>query len=161
LKSVDEAIRRRVHLVPFAVTIPEADRDPELAEKLKQEWPGILAWMIEGCLQWQTMGLKPPGSVKQATAKYFEAEDSLNLWLEDCCEKKPDAWESSSALFTSWQGWASSKGEAPGSMKHLTQMLEAKGFVKQRKNTARGFIGLRLHMPGGIAPGSVTLVTPT
>jgi putative DNA primase/helicase len=48
LRSVNEAIRRRFHLVPFAVTIPP-DRDRELAEKVKAEWSGILAWMIEGC----------------------------------------------------------------------------------------------------------------
>jgi putative DNA primase/helicase len=42
LRGVDEAIRRRMHLVPFTVTIPEAERDTELFEKLKAEWPGIL-----------------------------------------------------------------------------------------------------------------------
>ena len=56
LRSVDEAIRRRFHLIPFAVTIPAEERDVELAEKLKAEWPGILAWMIKGCLEWQAKG---------------------------------------------------------------------------------------------------------
>jgi putative DNA primase/helicase len=53
LRSVDEAIRRRFHLVPFAVTIPEHERDLELTKKLKAEWPGILAWIIQGCVEWQ------------------------------------------------------------------------------------------------------------
>jgi putative DNA primase/helicase len=53
LRSVDQAIRRRFYLLPFVVTIPAEDRDLELAEKLKAEWPSILAWMIEGCLAWQ------------------------------------------------------------------------------------------------------------
>src|SRR5262249_10483492 len=52
-RNVDEAIRRRVKLIPFTVTIPEAERDPQLSEKLKAEWPGILRWMIDGCLMWQ------------------------------------------------------------------------------------------------------------
>jgi len=52
LRSVDEAIRRRFHLVPFAVTIPAEERDGELTEKLKAEWPGILAWIVAGCLKW-------------------------------------------------------------------------------------------------------------
>jgi putative DNA primase/helicase len=52
LRSVDEAIRRRFHLIPFTVTIPPAERDEHLPEKLKSELPGILAWMIEGCLDW-------------------------------------------------------------------------------------------------------------
>ncbi len=57
LRTVDEAIRRRFHLVPFTVTIPPEKRDPSLTEKLRQEWPGILEWMIEGALAWQEQGL--------------------------------------------------------------------------------------------------------
>ena len=53
LTSVDEAIRRRLLLVPFTVQIPLAERDKELPDKLKPEWPGILRWMIDGCLDWQ------------------------------------------------------------------------------------------------------------
>ena len=86
LKSVDEAIRRRFHLIPFKVTIPEAEMDLALGEKLKKEWPGILAWAVKGCLGWQAMGLKPSASVLQATADYLEAEDSCALWLEESCE---------------------------------------------------------------------------
>jgi putative DNA primase/helicase len=63
LRGVDEAIRRRMHLIPFLVTIPAAERDPELGEKLKAEWPGILAWMIDGCLDWQRQRLAPPTAV--------------------------------------------------------------------------------------------------
>jgi hypothetical protein len=78
LRSVDEAIRRRFHLIPFAVTVPEAERDPDLAEKLKEEWPGVLAWLIKGCLEWQAEGLQPPQAVRAATEAYLSAEDSLS-----------------------------------------------------------------------------------
>jgi putative DNA primase/helicase len=50
LRSVDEAIRRRFHMIPFSVTIPPDRRDGQLSEKLKAEWPGILQWIVEGCL---------------------------------------------------------------------------------------------------------------
>jgi putative DNA primase/helicase len=59
LRSVDEAIRRRFNLIPFTVTIPPDERDLKLADKLKPEWPGILQWMIDGCLEWQRIGLAP------------------------------------------------------------------------------------------------------
>ena len=77
LRSVDEAIRRRFNLVPFTVTIPPDERDPKLTEKLKAEWPGILQWMVEGCLEWQRIGLAPPKVVAEATAAYLEAEDAV------------------------------------------------------------------------------------
>jgi len=60
LNTVDEAMRRRLNLIPFNVTIPEKDRDPHLGEKLKAEWPQILQWMIDGCLEWQEHGLSAP-----------------------------------------------------------------------------------------------------
>jgi putative DNA primase/helicase len=42
LRSVDEAIRRRLHLIPFTVTIPPAERDLSLSEKLRAEWGAYL-----------------------------------------------------------------------------------------------------------------------
>ena len=81
LRSVDEAMRRRLHFIPFAVTIPKEERDLRLKEKLKAEWPGILTWMIEGCLDWQQNGLRPPASVRAATDAYLDGEDTLAAWL--------------------------------------------------------------------------------
>ena len=77
LTGVDEAIRRRFHLVPFDQTIPEHERDHELSNKLKAEWPGILAWMLEGCLEWQKIGLSPPEIVRAATDNYLSLYLSL------------------------------------------------------------------------------------
>ena len=69
--------RRRFNLVPFTVTVPPAERDPGLAEKLKEEWSGILAWAIEGCLEWQRIGLIPPSAVTKATENYLTEEDAV------------------------------------------------------------------------------------
>ena len=44
LDNVDEAMRRRLLLVPFTVQIPPDERDPDLPRKLKAEWPAILRW---------------------------------------------------------------------------------------------------------------------
>jgi putative DNA primase/helicase len=111
LRSVDEAIRRRFHLVPFTITIPPADRDAKLAEKLQAEWPGILAWAIEGCLDWQKFGLAPPTAVLAATAAYLEGEDALAAWIDEACEQIADAWENSTILYRSWKSWAERVGE--------------------------------------------------
>lgn len=145
LRSVDEAIRRRFHLVPFAVTIPEHERDLELTKKLKAEWPGILAWIIQGCLEWQKIGLRPPAAVREATDAYLESEDAIASWLEERCERDPNAWESSAAIFASWSAWAAAAGEFVGSQKQLTQKLEKRGgFVKKRTNKSQGMSGFRI-----------------
>jgi putative DNA primase/helicase len=155
LRSVDEAIKRRFHLWPFAVTIPEADRDPDLADRLKAEWPGIFDWLIEGCMEWQTMGLTPPKAVTDATTKYLESEDAVAAWIEERCELKPE-WTSSADLFASWQDWAQRAGEYVGSQRHLSQKLESRGFEPLRKMFGRGFIGLVLKQtePYGTSYGT-------
>lgn len=145
LRSVDEAIPRRFHLIPFAVTIPAEERDGELAEKLKAEWPGILAWLIGGCLEWQTEGLRPPKAVLDATEAYLSAEDSLAAWMDDRCDCDQHAWSSLSALFASWSDWAIKAGEVPSSRKRFSQAIEARGFQAHRRKVGQGFYGLRIR----------------
>src|SRR5262249_35545018 len=128
LRSVDEAIRRRFHLIPFTVTIPADERDRDLDAKLAAEWPGILAWMIEGCLQWQQIGLAPPSVVTEATGAYLEAQDATSAWIEEQCERDPNAWERSSALFASWKAWAERSGEPAGDVKRFRDRLETRGI---------------------------------
>jgi putative DNA primase/helicase len=145
LRTVDEAIRRRFHLVPFTVTIPPEERDPELKEKLRKEWPGILAWMIQGCLDWQQRDLDPPAAVRDATASYMEAEDSIATWLSECCSRHPTDWEGSTALFGSWSVWARHAGETVGSQKAFVQNLENnRGLTAKRNKSGRGFQGISI-----------------
>jgi putative DNA primase/helicase len=144
LRSVDEAMRRRFNLIPFTVTIPPEERDPDLTRKLKAEWPGILAWMVEGCLTWQRDGLHPPEIVKAATAAYLEGEDALTAWIEECCETDRLAWTRVSDLYASWKAWADKSGEYAGSTKRFVQTLEGHGYEQRRTHTGRGYMGLRL-----------------
>ncbi len=142
LRTVDEAIKRRFHLIPFAVTIPAVDRDSELTDKLKAEWPGILRWLVAGAIEWQASGLQPPPAVVSATAAYLEAEDAFAAWIDERCERDASAWSPSSALFASWTDYAVAAGEAAGSQKRFSQTLEARGFERHKKSTAQGFNGL-------------------
>jgi putative DNA primase/helicase len=128
LRGVDEAIRRRMNLIPFSVTIPEAVRDPDLLEKLKAEWPGILRWMIEGCTRWQGEGLAQPDIVRQATADYIAAEDALAQWMAECCTIKATHTARLAGLFESWRKWAEAAGEFVGSQKRFSQAMQDRGF---------------------------------
>jgi putative DNA primase/helicase len=155
-RGVDEAIRRRFLLLPFLITVPEGERDPDLPEKLKAEWPGILAWMIAGCIEWQERGLRPPAAVLEATKTYLEAEDAFQLWLSDAITRDSNAWESTAELFQSWTSWSKAAGEQTGSQKRFVQALDAAGFTaaKNPGKTKRGFRGLKLNRPDlASAPG--------
>jgi len=154
LRNVDEAVRRRFHLVPFTVTIPDEERDPALPERLRAEWPGILAWAIDGCRAWQTEGLAPPSTVAEATAEYLEAEDTFKAWMDEELVEHPGCFESSAALFASWSAWAEKAGERPGSKKRFAQLMAVRGGVqgKDTKKVKRGFWGFRLKDARDSAP---------
>ena len=147
LRNVDEAIRRRLHLIPFTVTIAEQERDPDLAEKLKTEYPGVLQWAIEGCLGWQRDGLKSPDIVRSATSDYLAAEDAIGRWIEDRCLVGDGYWTAGAALFADWQQWSDRTGERPGTQKRFTQGLQARGIQSERSGAAgtRGFVGIALR----------------
>jgi putative DNA primase/helicase len=150
LGSVDEAMRRRLLIVPFTVRIPTDERDPELAEKLWNERPAILRWCLDGCLQWQRDGLAPPDSVRNATEEYFRDQDTVGEWLEDCTETADDrAFERIASLFSSWKVWCEERNIKPGSTMAFSGMLEDRGFTKRREagTGQRGFsrLSLRRH----------------
>jgi putative DNA primase/helicase len=148
LRSVDPAIRRRFNLIPFAVEIPEQERDKDLPEKLRKEWPAILRWMIEGCIAWQRGGLNAPKAVRDATADYLAAEDALALWLAECCETdRADHTATTADLYANWKEWTESVSESPGSVKAFAQKLTDRKFRRWEHPTNRrqGFSGIRLR----------------
>jgi P4 family phage/plasmid primase-like protien len=149
LRGVDEAMRRRLHFVPFTVTIPPAERDPELPEKLRAEGAAILRWMIDGCLEWQRQGLNPPEIVRAATADYLTSEDAFGRWRDECAEPDPHAWESSGDLWSSWKRWAEHTGEFVGNQRKFSESLLLHGLSPERQpgTGARGYRGLRLLRP--------------
>jgi putative DNA primase/helicase len=147
LKSVDEAVRRRFNLIPFTVTIPPAERDPELAEELKQEWPGILDWAIEGCLEWQRIGLAPPSVILDATKEYLDEEDAIGRFIKEKCDlADKSASEDVSDLYNSYKEWCDAFGERPISTKRFSQNLSDRKIQKgQNSKTRRAlFRGIRL-----------------
>jgi putative DNA primase/helicase len=150
LRSVNEAARRRFNLIPFTVTIPAEERDKELGDKLKAEWPAVLQWMIDGCVDWQERGLAPPEVVTAATAAYLDAQDTVAAWLDDCCELDANVWERSQTLFASWKIWAERSGHFVGDTKTFRDRLDGRDGIRYRPEpgTKRaGYQGVRLNPP--------------
>jgi putative DNA primase/helicase len=133
LRNVDDAARRRFLIVPFERKPQAPDR--ELEQKLINEAPGVLKWMIDGCLDWLANGLIRPPSVIAATDSYFDDQDLLGQWIEEKCEtavKNPPIWDRSADLFESWCKFAAKAGEDPGKQKTFSPMLQKRGFDAYR-----------------------------
>ncbi len=117
-----------------------------LPEKLKDEWPGILRWMIEGCLEWQRDGLNPPKVVLDATSDYFAEQDIIGQWLDECCDRNGSVGDTNSNLFASWRGYATRRAEDVRTSTWFRAMLEMQGFRRDKDCElfrGRGFRGLR------------------
>jgi putative DNA primase/helicase len=147
LRSVNEAVRRRLQLIPFIVTIPPGERDKNLFEKLKPEWPGILNWALQGCLEWQKIGLAPPAVVREASEAYFAEEDLLSAWIDECCTVGKGYSQSSGKLYRSWKRWAENAGEYSGTNKALTKALNERGFKHKHESEGTVFYGIELNLP--------------
>jgi putative DNA primase/helicase len=106
------AIWRRLRLVPFNVVIPDAEQDRHLLDKLRDEWPGILAWCVRGTLDWQRDGMRTPEAVLLATAEYAAEQDVLADYLAARTVRGGDHVRVGRAdLFADYQSWASQPGE--------------------------------------------------
>jgi putative DNA primase/helicase len=134
LRNVDEAMKRRLRLVPF--NHRPAKPDPDLEKKLRAEWPAILAWMIRGCAAWLENELPEPRVVADATAEYFDTQDTFGAWLAECCNvdrSSPHAWDKASDLFASWKSYAEAQGERAGTQKVFGDQLAQRGFTRVRE----------------------------
>lgn len=139
-----EAAWRRIRLVPFDVVIPPAERDTELLHKLRKEWPGILAWLVRGCVAYCRHGLSEPSSVTVATSNYRRESDTISQFIDECCVLQPHAWAASGDLRQSYERWSDERGERPLGGNAFTDRLAKAGAEPKKLNHRRGWSGIGL-----------------
>lgn len=145
IRNVDEAMKRRLHMVPFTVTIPPERRDGRLTEKLLAERDGIMAWAVQGCLDWQHTGLRPPQCVIDATEEYFDEEDRVGEFVTEDFFVHRDARVTIEEAFHRWRERGEQRGEYIGTSRWLVQQLVGRGFVRTRlTGGTKGLVGLSL-----------------
>lgn len=137
LSTTDKAIRRRIMVIPFENPVSDENRDNNLDERLRDEWPRILNWLIEGCLEWQDCGLGLPERIANSTDQYIEAEDTLGAWLDENCERNRDT--DGAVLYRDYANWCDRNGDNAWTRRAWSNALIERGF-KTRKGTA----GMRL-----------------
>ena len=97
IKGTDLAIWRRVRLIPFDVQIEKPD--PFFPDKLRQEYPAILNWMVRGNEMWREGGLKPPAEVLTATQEYREEQDLIGGFLVEACRENDEGMVKAGELY--------------------------------------------------------------
>jgi len=148
IRGTDDAIWRRIRLVPFTVTIPPEERDRELPDKLQQEREGILAWAVQGCLEWQRKGLGLPEEVRVATNQYREDMDVLGGFIAEHCVVGPEASATAAALWERYLAWATQAGERPITRKAFSLALIERSFHPARHGKGRDRVWLGIGLAG-------------
>jgi putative DNA primase/helicase len=153
IKGTDRGIWRRMRLVPFTVSVPDAEKDAELPNKLKGEYTAILRWMIDGLKAWRAEGLNPPAAVREASEEYRREMDTLANFIEERCEVNAHLTAPNGELYASYKEWMQDNGMRPKSHSAMSRQLSQRGFV-QASSRAGGQrevkgIGLVVKARGG------------
>lgn len=146
VRGTDHAIWRRIRLIPFDVVIAPEHQDRQLPEKLKAEAPGILAWLVRGCLAWQQEGLIAPDCIMKATAEYKAAEDIIGQFITEECTVHKSLKVRSKDFISRLNKWTSDEGAAEISGKKVGEYLLNRGFEK-KDSSGRWYLGLGLKAP--------------
>lgn len=145
IRGADHAIWRRIKLIPFQVTIPPEDRDRQLAARLRAELPGVLAWAVRGCLEWQQYGLGEPPEVTEATNEYRAEMDPLGPFFGERCVLHPNARAYAGELYAGYAAWCEQAGERPMSQREFGLRLQERGFERRIVRGRVVWVGLGLR----------------
>jgi putative DNA primase/helicase len=143
VSGTDTGFWRRVHMIGWGVTIPEAERDKALRSKLRAELAGIMNWAVEGCLEWRRGGLRPPESVVAATKEYRASEDILGGFLEERTVNGDRV--AQPALYEDYRAWAERVGERAMTARAFGAALDDRGLTRQRSHGRTWVLGISLR----------------
>ena len=145
IRGNDEGIWRRIHLIPFDLTVPPEKRDRTLQGKLLGEASGILNWLVEGCRMWREEGLNPPGVVLEKTQEYRSSMDLLKEFLDSYCVIDPQGDCLAKNLYAGYLEWAEEQGEIPVKRRLFNMMLDERGFGRRRSGKGLHRTGIALR----------------
>ncbi|HEY6409475.1 MAG TPA: primase-like DNA-binding domain-containing protein, partial [Ktedonobacteraceae bacterium] len=135
--------------------------DPELKEKIKEERSGILAWLVQGCLAWQELGLAIPASISLATEKYRDEEDRILHFLNECCVIQSEVSVKASALYEAYKAWCEENQFGRGMNATLFGNEISRRFQKKRGHAGIVYQGIGLLTTHEDSVGLVSTSSPS
>jgi len=148
IKDISYGFWRRILVVPFNRVFAKHERDPHLLGQLKEELPGILAWAVRGCAEWQRRGLDPPDEVSVATEEYRLEVDSVGRFIAEACLVAPEKSSLAGPLYDAYRHWAQGEGLDGDAVLDKNSFGSAMKERFQRKESNRG----RLYQGIGVRP---------
>lgn len=104
---------RRLIILPYQVTIPRQEIDPQLALKLKSELPGILNWVLKLLPGLMTRGeFTTSASCENALERYRLQSDSVRLFISEMCQPS-DYTTDGQGLFNAYRNYCAASSLRP------------------------------------------------
>lgn len=132
VRGTDKAIWNRLKPIGFTVTIPDAEIDRDLQNKLRAEAEGILTWAVWGCRDWQADGLGDLPEIAEESDRWKAENDPLKDFLEDWCRidlEDSECFTRASELRKAYEKWAEEEGERFELSRHkFKERLELRGL---------------------------------
>jgi putative DNA primase/helicase len=137
-----ESIWERIFLVSWRVSIPKAERDLDLTDKLITEDVGILAWAVRGAMAWHESGLAVPSTADEGLVSYRREQDIFGEFLAERVAPSPGTQTQAATLYGAYQAWAFQSGLKPMSAQSFTATMKERGYKMYRSAQRRGFEGI-------------------
>jgi putative DNA primase/helicase len=145
IRDESDATWRRIRPIPFRYRVPDDQVNQYFYEQvIEPELPGILAWLVAGCLDWQRHGLGLPQAVDAERAEYRKESNVVQTFLEDHVTPQRGVFLASGDVYEAYIGWCSRNRETPVSRIALSKAIQKQFGVEPERGTRRGFIGLTL-----------------
>ncbi|MCK9228813.1 MAG: phage/plasmid primase, P4 family [Syntrophorhabdaceae bacterium] len=146
----DYALWKRIYLIPFnqsfvdnPQTMNESKADPYLSDKLKAEAPGILAWLVRGCIVWQCVDINPPQIVRLATEEYQKDEDIIGKFLDEKTVQNKNCTTKAGELYKNYKEWCEDNGIYPLNSKRFGTEMKRR-YDWQRDRSGIHYIGIEV-----------------
>lgn len=128
---------RRFLIIPFDVTIPEAEQDKRLHTKIiEKELSGVFNWLLEGLTRLlQQKQFSVCDAAKNALEMYKTESNSVKMFLdENGCQRNSDDYEVIKELYSEYRAFCNEDGMIAFKKTNFKKQLEALGFNTGRES---------------------------
>ncbi len=147
----DEAFWSRFLILPFMVSFRDR-RDDAIDKVLASELPGILAWAVRGCLEWQRRGgglsglIDGAASVTSAVQAYRSDSDDLGDFLTANTIKNDGhlPCPKTSSVYQRYRAWITAQGGQVLAARTFHKEMERRGHTRSKKSGIDVYASLAL-----------------
>jgi len=143
----DEAMWRRIKLIPFNRVFSPEEQDVNLPQKLAEEHEGILAWMVQGLQMYRNAGLQEPPAVKEATSSYRDEMDSAKRFFDTQAIFAQSERTPVKDVRETYREWCREENLKPLAASQFNKALEDKGCRQSKSGSTRYWTGIKLRDP--------------